>query len=490
MKLHLPLVLALVACNGEPTDPFAACAEVGPMETWRDNDVPDVIADAFEDAFDAQGVRGVTYAILVDGEIRYAGAHGEADPAADRPMEPDTLLRSGSTVKMQTAALVMALEGEGVLSRDDTLAEHLPEFDMQLAPGVAPAATVHQLLTHQGGFYDHTPVDTPAGPRGLYNQVHGEFATTVPMLTEPGNFYNYSNPNFALAGLVAEEAAGEPYHDLMTTLVWEPLCMLRTTMEPEPVLADGNYAVARSAFDASGEQRIEPGTYDSGFSRPAGFAWTSAMDMLRFADFLLEGDDTVMPSAQSEAITAFQVDTLDVPGGNNGYGYGIEIRERYQFRDTFAGPLLSHGGAIPGYAADLYIHQPSGVAVAILASTDGASFALPALIAIEELGSPASAAPIDYGTDTMDLSDYEGTFRDPDNVGDITFTVVDDQLILDAPRFDELSVPYEPVMEPLAADNFLFDAQGSPISSTFVRDETGSVRWLRTRLFVAERVDN
>jgi CubicO group peptidase (beta-lactamase class C family) len=309
------------------------------------------------------------------------------------------------------------------------------------------------------------------------------------MLTEPGNFFNYSNPNFALAGLVAEEAADQPYSDLMRAKVWDPLCMLRTSLEAEDVLADGNFAAARSTFNADGEQRIEPGTYDSGFSRPAGFAWTSAMDMVRFADFLLEGNSEVMPAAQSSSITAAQVDMLGVPGGLQSYGYGIEVVERYDSPAGMRqGPLLKHGGAIPGYAADLYVHEPSGVAVAILANSDGAYFGNSALTVIEELGMPATADPIDLGL-PMDLSEFVGTYSDPDNVGDITFTVVDGELILDAPRLDEVSVPYNEVMAPRAADNFIFDAQNSPLPATFIRGPDGQPKWLRTRAFVAERVD-
>lgn len=487
-RLSLSLLLFSAACRGTPTDPYEAC-DRGPSATWRENTVPASIADAFADELDDLGATGVTYAILVDGEIRYAGSAGLRDRANTLPMEPDTLVRSGSTLKMQTAALVMALEGEGTLDREDTVASWLPDLRPAAAPDVLERTTLRHLLTHQGGFSDYTPIDGPAGEQALYNQAHNVWAAEATMLTEPGNFYNYSNPNFALAGLVAEAAGGAPYADQMRERVWTPMCMLRTHLDAEPVLADGNWAASRAAFDATGEQRIEPGTYDHGFSRPAGFAWTSAPDMVRFASFLLDGDPDVMPDEQALAITDFQVDTEIYPNGVTGYGFGIEVLERYSGLEGWReGPLLKHGGDIPGYAADLYVHEPSGVAVAVLSNTDGAHFTSAAIHAIEELASPEATEPADDGLPN-DPAVFTGTYTDPDNVGDLVFTVVDGRLTLTAPRLDEYGIDYDTRPTAITTNTYAMDIDGLGLTASFIADDTGTPRWVRTRFFVAERTD-
>lgn len=110
---HLPLVLLIACTPDDPADDPAVCSW-GPTHTWEDNAVPDGIANAFARGVDTLGSDGVAYAILVDGEIRYAGAAGFADAANGVGMSPTTLLRSGSTLKMQTAAAALALEQQGL----------------------------------------------------------------------------------------------------------------------------------------------------------------------------------------------------------------------------------------------------------------------------------------------------------------------------------------------------------------------------------------
>ena len=58
----------------------------------------------------------------------------------------------------------------------------------------------------------------------------------------PGSFWNYSNPNFMIAGLVAERASGTPYRDLLKYSLWEPAGMHSTTFDPDEVMASGNYS--------------------------------------------------------------------------------------------------------------------------------------------------------------------------------------------------------------------------------------------------------
>lgn len=458
------------------------------METWQDEPMPQEIVQAFRRELGDSDTRGVAWAILVDGEIRYAHALGVKDPETGAAMEPDTLMRTGSTLKMQTAAAVLALEGDGTLSRDDSVAMHLPEFSITRAPGVAEQATVHQLLTHQGGFFDYTPIDGPAGERALYRQAHEVFATDFPVLTEPGHFFNYANPNYSLAGLVAQEASGRPYAELMGEM-WGRLCMDRTTFEADVVEADGNYARANTTlweapFDAV---TVGPGSYDEGFARPAGFAWSSVMDMLRFGSFLLEGDESVMPKALVDELTSPQVDMLD-PSAGRDYGYGIMVFDGFTVGTHRTGRLWTHGGAIPGYAADLYVHPDSGVAVAVLANFDGGYFNDAVATVLDVLADPPEGTAPDPEVDD-DLSVFEGTYVDVDNVGALTIRMEDDGLVVEAPLLEQVSVPFGRELVSLGRGNFLWDVDGTTLVITFVEDDSGVRRWIRHRAFVAERSD-
>ena len=488
MYRMLPLlVVTTVACRGGSASLYEGC-ETGPLSTWRDNDVPATIAEAFAAEREQLGAPGVAYAILVDGEIRYAGAVGKRYRGGLRAMRPDTVLRGGSTLKMQTAALLMALEGDGTLDRSDSVATWLPELRPTADPDLLQRVTLRDLLTHQGGFADFTPIDGPAGEGSLSDFAHDVWATETRQLVEPGTFYNYSNPNYALAGLVAEVAGGAPYTEQMQERVWGPLCMKRTWFSADAVEEDGDWAAGRTLSD--GELiRIEPDSYDHGFARPAGFAWTTAPDLLRFAHLLLEGEPGVMPRAQSSAIGSAQVDTHLYPEGLASYGFGIEVFERYTGLEGWReGPFLQHGGDIPGYAADLFVHPPSGVAVAVLANGDGAHFTASALHAIEVLGAPAEVEPASDGL-PAEPARFVGTWVDPDDVGELRLAVDDDGLLLEAPDLDAAGIPYTARPTALTGSTYALEVDGIPQAATFIEDDQGALRWLRTRSFVAERVD-
>ena len=71
----------------------------------------------------------------------------------------------------------------------------------------------------------------------------------------PGSFWNYSNPNFSLAGLIAERASGLQYHQYMKDRVCGPAGMTSATMLPSDVLAYGDYAYEHYTDPFTGQDR-------------------------------------------------------------------------------------------------------------------------------------------------------------------------------------------------------------------------------------------
>lgn len=495
----LPTILLAAACAPRaddtvvptvPTAPADPCDAWSPPRTWTSNEAPASIVQAFQQERAALGAEGVAWAILQDGEIRYAGADGDADEGV--PMTPTALLRTGSTLKMQTAALVLALEAAGVMSVDDTLSTHLPEFDMAASPFQAGTATLHELLSHQGGFYDYTPIDGPAGENALYNHAHGAFADQYFLMVEPGSFWNYSNPNFSLAGLAAQEAAGVPYRALMRDALWDPLCMPRSTFDAADVEADGDFARATTTNweTGSGTVRVGPGSYDHGFSAPAGFGWSSVEEMLHFAHFLLEGQDELMPGGLRAALTTSQADTHELPGGLWTYGYGVSLEPGYTSRQQWRStPLWRHNGAIPGYAAELVIHPESGVAVAILSNTDGAYYPRSIAEVLDTLVDPPTGPFPDTSFDASTFGRYAGAYEDVFNVGRVDVAWDGTTLTLDAPDLDAYAVPYGTTLTPVGGSGFVWSVQGQQLVVHFLDDPDGDVRWIRHRAFVIERLD-
>src|SRR5688572_8505059 len=98
----------------------------------------------------AAGFQGVLH-VEQGGEGLLLEAWGEAIEARDGAgavaHTPDTVFDIGSLTKQFTAAAVLEASDRGLLSLDDTLAEHLDGV-----PADRAAVTLHQLLTHTAGL--------------------------------------------------------------------------------------------------------------------------------------------------------------------------------------------------------------------------------------------------------------------------------------------------------------------------------------------------
>lgn len=91
--------------------------------------------------------RGLQVAAYVDGEQVVDVVAGVADPAAGRPVTPDTLFYNWSIGKAATATLVHRLVDEGLLGFDTRVVEVWPEFGRYGKDVV----TVRQVLDHTAG---------------------------------------------------------------------------------------------------------------------------------------------------------------------------------------------------------------------------------------------------------------------------------------------------------------------------------------------------
>jgi len=89
---------------------------------------------------------GAQLYVSLDGEVRADGAVGEDRPGV--PLTRDHLMLWLSATKPVTAVAVAQLWERGLLTLDDPIARHLPEF----AQGGKESVTLRHALTHTGGF--------------------------------------------------------------------------------------------------------------------------------------------------------------------------------------------------------------------------------------------------------------------------------------------------------------------------------------------------
>jgi D-alanyl-D-alanine carboxypeptidase len=150
-------------------------------------------------------------ATVMTAEGTWSGATGKADGV--RNVRVDDQFAIASVTKSVVAAQVMQMVEAGELALDDLAADHLPsdlDFDTN-------GATIRHLLGQHSGIPDYYPV------------VHEELSTDRQRVWTPtdllelvsadrtpaGEFFEYTDTNYMLLGLVIEHVRGLPIADVL-----------------------------------------------------------------------------------------------------------------------------------------------------------------------------------------------------------------------------------------------------------------------------------
>jgi CubicO group peptidase (beta-lactamase class C family) len=262
--------------------------------------------------------------------------------------EPDGNIqyRIGSLTKTFVAVLIMRLRAEGLLDLADPVGQYLDA-------GEAGSATIGQLLSHTAGlaaeasgpWWERTP--------GELRPALGDIFGGQPRPLPAGRQFHYSNPGFALLGALAGQLRGHSWDEAVRGELLVPLGMTRTTLRAQAPHA-GGFAVHPWAD----VMQPEPAEH-TGHMAPAGDLWSTADDLCRYAAFLLDGDDRVLPAA---ALEEMRTHAAPPAGGGGGYGFGLQIWEREDRS------LFGHGGSMPGFLATLLVSPDDGLGAVTLAN--------------------------------------------------------------------------------------------------------------------------
>lgn len=299
-------------------------------------------------------------AIARGGTIQHSQAFGEQGPGRGSTT-PETPHNIGSMSKMFTAVAIGQLVDAGRLSFDDPVSRHLPG----LPPDVG-RATIAQLLDHSAGLGDFFRIENRETIRSARTarDLLG-IAVAGGLRFEPGTRRAYSNSGFVVLGAVIEQLSGRSYDDYVRERILSAAGMTRTSLE-EPAQA----ATPMTRLSLQPGARPQAGrrpapVIGGGRSSPAGGAYSTAEDLVRFAAALL-GNRLTRPETTAALLRGVGSPLRPDPRGGEagGYGFGFNLWEVNGVR--FAG----HGGGTPGVNAELSIDLASGTAIAAVSHYD------------------------------------------------------------------------------------------------------------------------
>ena len=494
MRALLILSLALTACNKDAdvkddTGPI----DTTPQDTGWDARY-DVLVEAVKADLAASHAPGVQVAVWEGGQVTFAATFGSGHPDQDVAISNDTLFQIGSDTKKQTAVALLQKVEAGLVRLDDTLAVALPQLEFTYGPEWNDQVVVEHLLTHQGGFYDYALWEMGEADDLLASWTYGTFATNFFLMNPPGEFWNYSNPNFSLAGLITEENDTRAWPDIMFEDVYQPLGMDRTYLRKSEVLADGDYAVGYGIDPQTGVMgtREMDVVADHAWTRPAGLAWSTATQQLYFADFLMHGDPAVLSDELVAQIHAERVNTLYLFDENH-YGYGLMVQRGLELDGAYYEiPVWNHGGNTMAFSSAFWVLPDHDFAISILSSGYGTDFNDSVYTAIRTLVDdlPTPVDSPEYVIDTARYVYHVGDYMDEWNVGPAKVTQVGDGLNIEMPVLDQHGYDYEQELIAISSDIHYIEIQGNYYDMTFIQQDEGEPSaYIRNRMFVHTRDD-
>jgi CubicO group peptidase (beta-lactamase class C family) len=316
------------------------------------------------------GVPGVAVGLVQGGKVVFAGGFGVREQGKPAKVDADTRFIIASNTKALTTLMLAKLVDEQKLAWETAATSLLPRFKLGDAETTSKVQVRHLICACTGmprqdfewlfEFKDLTP------ERAL--DALGKMQPT----SKFGELFQYSNPLAAAAGFIGGHVAfpklelGAAYDEAMRTRVFDPLGMKATTFDFRKAQT-GDFAVAHGhdldgktvrALDAINRAVIPV--------RPAGGAWSTVRDMLRYVQMeLAEGK---LPDGKTyvskEALLARRAPQVAI-GTDITYGMGLMVNRKYGVT------VVSHGGDLLGFHSDMMWLPEHGVGAVVLTNGDG-----------------------------------------------------------------------------------------------------------------------
>ena len=319
-------------------------------------------------------VPGLAAAAIMQGKprgIQVAVVSGAVDPPGHRPMQESSRFHIGSPTKTFTAALIMQLDQEGKLSLDDPISTWINYEN-------AENITIKMLLGHTSGIPNflsaegRTPQDSPKAIVALSKSLEPRFA--------PGSSWEYSNTNYIMLGLIAEQVTEMTWQEQIEIRFIQPLGLTDTyvwTGELVGPTVNGS----RMACSGNGEPECDPPEsnlellavtdgFDWKASWAAGAIVSTPADLARWMRSLVSGD--ILDAEHRQLLTTPTRQSVQALSGNStpgerhrslrwtGYSLGL-----CRFEVDGEGVGWGHSGVINGFVSNVVQMMDSGDTVSL-----------------------------------------------------------------------------------------------------------------------------
>ncbi|MBI4721016.1 MAG: serine hydrolase [Chitinivibrionia bacterium] len=418
-----------------------------------------LVASLFEPLGDGASP-GAAVLVSRNGSIVYEKGFGYADIGNKVPATPDTKFRIGSVTKQFTAASILKLQEDGLLSVNDPLSKYFPDFPR------GDEVRLHHLLTHTSGIHSYT--DQPDFLDEVQLEIDSDDVVELIQGFEydfnPGEKWQYCNSGYFLLGRIVEMVSDEPYGDFLEDTFFDGLEMDNTGVHYWPAIL-ANEAMG---YSYSGGTYLKAKDWDMTWAGGAGALYSTVGDLFRWNEGLFDGGEMLSEKSLKTALTPVALnDGTAAPAAGGGYGYG------WMIGDVRGVKQIAHGGGLHGFVSHLAWYPEQRMSVVVLMNCapskeigPGQAAADIAQIYLWEEMKPEGSHAVDTTVDPGIYDDYIGRYEYP--MGAVmTITRDGDRL------FAQLSGQQQFEIYPESKDKFFWKVVEAGI--TFVRGENGAV---------------
>lgn len=349
--------------------------------------------DSLISSYYSDSLPGISILIAENNSVLLKKAIGMADMELNVKLSPDNVFAIGSTSKQFTAVAILKLVEQGKLDLRADIKTYLPGYNTH-----GQKITIENLLSHTSGISSFTEMKgfdkvymSDLSPKEMISSFEDSA-----LLFNPGTNWSYSNSGYLLSAYIIQQVSGKDFKDFMKEYLFAPAGMTHTYFGSNsdiiPMRAHG--------YDAAGENKVRHTDYYS-WSWPwgAGNIMSTTGDMLAWNEALQSGK-IIKKELLKKAFTPY----ILTNGISANYGYGWIINK------VAGKTVISHGGAIGGYLADVARIEENGTTIIILTNTTAISPSdLLENILMVLLDVPAmKAQPLAKG---QDLKEYEGVYE-------------------------------------------------------------------------------
>ncbi|MGZ3464136.1 MAG: serine hydrolase domain-containing protein [Gemmatimonadaceae bacterium] len=241
------------------------------------------VDDFIRDQMRELRIPGLSIAVIKEGKIVKEAGYGLADVETNTPATPQTVYKAASLSKQFIGAAIMLLVQDGKLQLDDRASRFL-----DTVPDTWKDITIRELLTHTSGIV-RDPVDyEPFRAQPITDVVRSAYS--LPLNSQPGEKWLYSNVGYYVLAQIISNASGKPWDQFIAERLFVPAGMVSTRTTTTTAIVPNR----ASGYTRDGETIVDAENWIA--VRPSG-AFVSTVDDLARWDAFLDTTSALSPSS-------------------------------------------------------------------------------------------------------------------------------------------------------------------------------------------------